>query len=401
MRIEAPAIDAGPAAEKAVLAGPPDPKALAAAAPLELSVARDWEDEAWDDFLITAPGGHHAQSSGWAFVKAIMGCRPVRVLARRNGEIVAGAQMLVKRVGPSAAVGYVPKGPAAREGESEAAGLVLKELKRAARQERVRLLLVQPSNRDTALAERLPSLGFAPSPFELSPTATCVIDLSRSEEELLAAMKQRKRYNLRLAQRRGVTVRAGDERDLDRFYRLHIATAQRQNFVVYPEHYVRRLWNAFARRGCARLMLAEHQGETVSGVLAIAFNDTVVYKVGGWSGVAAEVCPNELMHWSTMTWAKAAGYRWYDFDGIKSEGARAILRGEPLPDELKRSVTSFKLGFGSQPLLLPITYDCAPSPLLGWAYRSVVTRMLRSSWLRTAAYRWRTRAVTTSPRTDV
>jgi lipid II:glycine glycyltransferase (peptidoglycan interpeptide bridge formation enzyme) len=260
-----------------------------------------------------------------------------------------------------------------------------------AREENVRLLLLQPSGRDHALAEYLPEFGFSASPFELSPAATCVLDLTRNLDDLLADVSARKRYNLRLAQRKGVVIREGSERDLETFHRLLAATGRRQGFEVYSAEYFRCLWRTFSERGCVRLAFAECQGEAVSGQLSVAFNDTVINKMSAWSGAWGQLCPNELLQWTTIEWAKASGFRWYDFEGIPTEAAQALLRNEPLPARFANTVGSFKLGFGARPLLLPRTYDYVPGPVLRRVYRSMISKTARSPWLRNAAYRLRTR----------
>jgi lipid II:glycine glycyltransferase (peptidoglycan interpeptide bridge formation enzyme) len=328
----------------------------------------------------------------WARVKATMGYRAARVVVKRNRDIVAGAQMLMRRLGPVCAVGYVPKGPAALPGEATAVDLALQELQRIARREKVRLLLLQPAGRDDAMTERLSQFGFRASPFELSPTATCVLDLTCDLDDLYAGMTSGKRYNLRLAKRNGIVIREGSGNDLKTFYRLLAATGQRQRFSVYPEEYFQHMWRTFSERGCVRLSLAEFRGEAVSGQIAIAFNDTVINKMAAWSGAWGKYCPNELLHWTTIEWAKAAGFHWYDWEGIPPDAAQARLRNEPLPGRYTNSVVSFKLGFGGQPLLLPGTYDYAPNLSLRWAYRMAASKLVRSPWLRDAAYRLRTRA---------
>jgi lipid II:glycine glycyltransferase (peptidoglycan interpeptide bridge formation enzyme) len=268
---------------------------------------------------------------------------------------------------------------------------VLRKLQQVAKKEKVRLLLLQPSGRDHALAARLPEFGFSASPFELAPPATCVLDLTRSLDELLADATSRKRYNLRLARRKGVVVREGTEQDLETFYRLLVATGQRQGFEVYPAEYFQSMWRTFSERGCVRFSLAEYQGEAVSGQLAIAFNDTVINKMSAWSGAWGQLCPNELLQWTTIEWAKAAGFRWYDFEGIPAEAAQALLRREPLPARFANTVASFKLSFGARPLLLPGTYDYVPGPVLRRMYRLAISKAVRSPWLRDLAYRLRTR----------
>ena len=358
---------------------------------LRVVVSYQQDDPAWDDFLAQTQGGHHAQSSLWSQVKELMGYRAVRVLVLRHGRVVAGAQMLVRRVAWLGNVAYVPKGPLVADDDPEVTRLLLREMQHVAKSDQMRIFIVQPPDHDRELARRMPGFGFPASPVAIGPTATCVLDLTREVDDILATMKTRTRYNIRLASRKGIVVREGSENDLSEFYRTLVATGGRQQFSVYPEGYYRGMWRIFSQRDAIRLALAEYRGEVVSGQLAICFGDTVTNKMSAWSGRWAKCRPNELLQWSTIEWAKSLGFRRYDFDGIKTEAAEAVLRGESLPDRFKQTVTSFKLGFGSQPVLVPGAYDFVYSLPLRWAYRRIIAKIARSQRVRDTVYRLRTR----------
>ena len=105
---------------------------------LELRVDESLEAEAWDRFLERIPSGHHTQTSKWARVKATMGWRPLRVMAVRDDVIIAGAQLLVRRVPGLGAIGYIANGPAAAPTEEAAAEVVLDEVERVVRHRRIR-----------------------------------------------------------------------------------------------------------------------------------------------------------------------------------------------------------------------------------------------------------------------
>ena len=85
--------------------------------------------------------------------------------------------------------------------------------------------------------------------------------------------------------------------------------------------------------------------------------------------------PNEAVFWAAIQWAKAHGYRCFDFEGIDPAGARAVLRGEGLPESLQHSPDFFKLGFGGQVILYPEAYDQVHNPILRWVYRKASPRV--------------------------
>jgi lipid II:glycine glycyltransferase (peptidoglycan interpeptide bridge formation enzyme) len=280
--------------------------------------------------------------------------------------------MLIRSIPLAGAAGYVCRGPVCAEGYSNLAPLVVRELHTLARLRRVRYLAIQPPGDGDALAAELLGSGFWGSPFSMSqPTATVRMDLCKSHDALMAGMHSSTRRNVNKGLRSGIVVRRGTERDVSTFCRLLADTGRRQGFAPDDEEYISRLYRIFEPRGWLGLFLAEYNGEPVSAALTIAFGDTVYYKRGAWSGKHRELRPNEMMHWEMMRWAKAQGYSYYDFDGIKPECARAVLRGEPMPQELNRSVNSFKIGFGGRIVLLPSVYSYVYNPLLRKACRAI------------------------------
>lgn len=338
----------------------------------QVHIFRDAEHPDWDAFLAHTPGGHHAQTSLWAQVKARLGWEAARVIVTQKGRIVAGAQMLIRPLPLVGAVGYVPRGPVCAGEAPELVEVVLRELHRLARSCHVRYLAVQPPNDGHAFVRRLPGWGFRPSATEAAqPTATVLLDLTKDLDVLLADMHARTRYNIGLGLRRGVVVRQGAEGDLPAFCRLLAATGQRQGFAPEPEAYISGMYRILAPRGWIRLFIAEYRGEPVSAALAICFGDTVFYKRGAWSGLHGKHRPNEVMQWELVRWAKAQGYRAYDFEGIEPACARAVLRGEPIPEPLNGTVTSFKLGFGGRVALFPGVYDYVYNPFLRWTHHAM------------------------------
>lgn len=334
------------------------------------------ENPAWDAFLAEVPGGHYAQTSLWAQAKASHNWRPLRVAMTQEERIVAGAQMLTRPlpiVGVGA-IGYVPKGPVsvAHENSSELMRRVTDRLYQEAKAQGVQLLAVQPPRGNEAFTEYLAELGFRPSSRGM-PTATLLLDLCQSLDDILAQMKSKTRYNIRLAQRKGVSVREGTKDDLSTFYKLHMHTGQRQQFTSFEASYLVALWDLLEPHDHVKLFLANYQGEAISALLMIAFGDTVTYWRGGWSGRHGNLHPNEAAQWAAMRWAKAQGYRFYDLGGLDLDTARAAVRGEAPPTT--KSPSHFKLGFGGDVAFLPGACDYIYNPILRWSYTSVLPKI--------------------------
>jgi glycosyltransferase involved in cell wall biosynthesis/lipid II:glycine glycyltransferase (peptidoglycan interpeptide bridge formation enzyme) len=334
------------------------------------------DDPAWDAFLAAIPGGHHTQTSLWGRVKASLGWDVARVVVEREGRVVGGAQLLHRRVAPSVSVGYVHRGPVlAPEVDADEVGpLVVSELERIAGHLRVRHLSVQPYGRteETPLYLR-ERIGYHETHVEVAPRATVLVDVTRDPETILAAMHRGLRYNVRLSARKEITVREGTSVDLDSYYGMLLATAERQGFSPQPKRYFERMWHVLRPGGHVRLTLAEHDGVPVAGQIAVAFGDTVVNKLGVWSGEEGGRKPNEALHWDTLNWAHGRGYRHYDLEGIKLRIARAACRGEL--EASPGSVAGFKLRFGGDVVVMPPAHVHVPNRAVRFAYNELYPRI--------------------------
>jgi hypothetical protein len=129
-----------------------------------------------------------------------------------------------------------------------------------------------------------------------------------------------------------------------------------------------------------RLFVAGREGVPLSAATVTIFGDRVLFRHGGWfRSPEVEVArPNDILHWRIMQWAKASGYRIYDFGGFDRSAATAMKRGEPLSDEFRKTYSNFKLGFGGEPSLLPSAVWRAVPPLLrplqplaDWSFRAM------------------------------
>jgi lipid II:glycine glycyltransferase (peptidoglycan interpeptide bridge formation enzyme) len=338
---------------------------------IDVRVSEKERDPDWDAFVASVPCGHHVQTSLWGQVKATLGYRTKRVIAQDNGQIVAGGQILVRRLIPFVTIGYMPKGPVYPAGDLSLGENILDKLKRIVQTDHFQLLTVQPANDNSELPELFTGRGFRSSWLELAPTATILLDLAPDREQILAQMKRQTRQNIRRSEREGMTVREGTVADLPAFYQLHLMTSQRQKFKPYPEKYFARMWQVFSTQGLTSLILAEYQGTAVSALLLVLFGDTVIAKTLGWSGQYAERRPNDAVFWASIQWAKSHGYRCFDFEGIDRKGAELLVSGQPLPEELQHTPDFIKLGYGGKVALMPQSYYFVPSPLFRWPYHKV------------------------------
>jgi lipid II:glycine glycyltransferase (peptidoglycan interpeptide bridge formation enzyme) len=335
------------------------------------STGSDSEDAEWDAFVERTTGGHYAQTSMWAAMKARSGWRPIRIKVRNDGRIVAGAQMLIRTWRGIGGIGYAQKGPLL-DGTDVRADAVVDALRRVASQHRLRYVAVQPPINQVGIEPALWRAGYRSNPEIGTYHATVRLDLTRPTSELLARMRKSTRANVRRAQKRGIAVRDGERQDLDTLYRLLTAASRRKGFSIPPWDHFEHMWSTFASSGHMKLFVAEYEGEAVSAQLAIPFGDTLFTHVTAWSGEHASAMPNEALEWHAIAWAKEHGFRTYDFEGIDASIAARFER--PLCDEDRpviaadRMVTEYKLGYEREYARVPTAYEYVPNGALRWAY---------------------------------
>jgi lipid II:glycine glycyltransferase (peptidoglycan interpeptide bridge formation enzyme) len=348
-------------------------------------------DPEWDAFVANTPGGHHVQTSMWGRVKAGRGWTPIRVVARRSdGAIVGGAQLLVRPLPAKRAIAYVPKGPVTISQDPGLIDLIIAQIAQLARSQRVEHLTIQPANTGPDMTQALTKIGFVPTDAEVAPTASVQIDLTPDEATILARMKKNHRRYIRYGLRQGLRGRRGSREDLETFHRLLTATAHRQGFTPYPLSYFVSEWDILSAGDHIALFLVEYEGEPVSAQLVIGFGDTVFTKNSGWSGEHSRLGPNHVLEWTTMQWAKAAGYRIYDLEGIDAEAARVMAHGGHLTDEMRKKPFFWKLGFGGQVTLFPPAYVTVPNRLLRVLFLSMYPKVVNWKLTNRLLMRFRT-----------
>ena len=330
----------------------------------------------WNDVLATLPGRHLLQSWEWGEIKRQTGWWAHRLLFERQGVVVAAAQVLTRRLGRlPLAVQYAPKGPALDYSDPALTVAVLAALEDYARRSRAILLKMDPDVPDDTPAGRavrdlLRHRGWQASAEQVQFKNTALLDLASGEDAVLTGFKQKWRYNVRLAGRKGVTVRAGSEADLELFYRLYAETGRRDGFLIRPLSYYRGAWQTLLQgqgQVGGRLLLAAVGEETVAGLLIARFAATAWYLYGASGSHQREAMPNHLLQWEAMRWAIAQGCTTYDLWGAPT----ALVESDPL-----WGVWRFKEGFGARLASHIGAFDFAPSGLAYYLYTVAMPRVL-------------------------
>jgi lipid II:glycine glycyltransferase (peptidoglycan interpeptide bridge formation enzyme) len=331
------------------------------------------EDPEWDGLVWDVPDGHYTQTSLWARVKLVQGWRVFRILLKKADETIAGTQVFVRPVPLLGSIGYISKGPIFRVSDRELYRRCLQEIQKQLYARGVQYFALQPPDHGEELVPLLKEMGFEKSSQgDIEKPATILIDMSADPETILSTqIKHKKRNAIRRSQKTGLSYRQGTKADLEFFAQLHQKTGERNRFEVQSKKFFEFLWDVFEPRNQLALLIAEYEGEPLAASLVLAYKETAYgYRIG-WSGKHSNLRPNEGVIWSSILWAKAQGYRWFDFGGIDTRAAQAVLSGQELPNHLLNTYSEYKLHYTDQVVMYPETYEYFCNPLLGRLYRRV------------------------------
>ena len=309
------------------------------------------KSEAWDAFIAAHPQGSILQTSLWGQLKASFGWDWEIVtssVAPDSGALVLYRSLPLKL----GTLAYVPRGPVVDWQDEDAVAAILSAMQKAARRRRAWALWLEPELLDTPGARtQLQALGLKPTPRTIQPPRTIIVDIAPTEDEILAQMRSKTRYNIRLAGRKGVTVREGTLDDAVTFYKLITETGDRDTFGIHSEAYYHRVFELFlpARQppaGQAALLLAEVEGEPVAALVVFALGAKAWYIYGASSNRHREKMPAYALQWAAIRWAKARGCTLYDLWGIPDADRETLETQFTERHDGLWGVYRFKRGFG-------------------------------------------------------
>ncbi|GAB4541678.1 MAG: peptidoglycan bridge formation glycyltransferase FemA/FemB family protein [Anaerolineales bacterium] len=364
---------------------------------------------AWNQIISKLSNPHFLQTYEWGQVKAKYGWMPYYAVWTDDGKFsvvadyrplitercVAAALILKRQIlrsGMAArlSVLYAPKGPLMDWSNESLRTRVLNDLQSFAKGQGAIFLKIDPDvilGRGTPertadlsprhdVAEELSRRGWKFSAEQIQFKNTVVVDLSAAEEEIIMRMKSKTRYNIRLAEKKGVTVRVGGLEDLPMLYKMYAETSVRDGFVIRDENYYMTVWKNFMSNVSAleRLsvptcepLIAEVDGEPVAAIFLFLFSRRAYYVYGMSRSVHREKMPTYLLQWEAIKRAKAAGCSDYDLWGApnvfdESDSMWGVYR--------------FKEGLGGEVVRTLGAFDFAPNPFWYKLYADVMPRVL-------------------------
>ncbi len=279
----------------------------------------------YEDFVQSHPKGHFMQSRLWAGVKNSWKWEAV-VERDAEGRIIGSMAILIRKVpGLPASILYSPRGPVCDVHDRAVLESLLTGARELAKKHRGYVLKLDPdvSSSDTEFASLMEELGFHSKSksknfegiqprfvFRLYPEG-------RSEEEIMASFHQKTRYNIRVAVKKGVTVKIEGPEALPDFHRIMLETGVRDGFMIRSEGYFRQMMDCLGEH--VRLYMAYWEGQPVAGTLCMHYGDKVWYLYGASSNESRNVMPNYLLQWEMIRWALEKGCRVYDFRGVSGD----------------------------------------------------------------------------------
>lgn len=348
----------------------------------------------WNKLISQLPSPHFLQTWEWAQVKAKYGWEPIPFVWENSAAVmILKRRIPIRGFAARLSVLYAPKGPLLDWANASLRQRVLDDLQSFAKKQGAIFLKLDPdidlgtgipgadgSTEESGGAElqsELTRRGWVYSSDQIQFRNSVLIDLTASEEETLARMKQKTRYNVRLAEKKGVTVRAGTTDDLSMLYKMYAETSVRDGFVIRDEDYYQTVWKIFmahaqspipdSRFPSAIPLIAEVDNEPVAGLFLFMFAGRSYYVYGMSLEIHREKMPTYLLQWEAMRRAKSAGCAVYDLWGApetfdESDSMWGVYR--------------FKEGLGGRVVRTLGAWDYAPNKFWYKMYSEILPRVL-------------------------
>jgi len=252
-------------------------------------------------------------------------------------------------------IGYFPKGPMPDKKMTD-------ELMKLGREKRAIFIQLEPNvEKLSDQSATLPDL-LIPSHRPLFTKYTFMLDLTKSEEELMSIMHPKTRYNIRVAQKHGVIIAEDNsETAFQAYLKLSEETTNRQGFYAHDKHYHRTMWDTLRKADVAHLFTATYQGQTLAAWIIFVWGNTVYYPYGASSREHREVMAPNLLLWEIVRWAKARSLQYFDLWGA--------MGPNPDPRDPWYGFHRFKEGFKPRLVEYIGSYDLVITPFLYQLYR--------------------------------
>lgn len=301
---------------------------------------------------------HVIQSWKWGEFRKKMGLDLVRLGHFEGNKLISAYQLTFHAV-PffGQTIGYLPKGPAPDEA-------MVKALKDISVAKKAAFIKIEPLQQSSGQArDKLLRLGLIQSKKSLFTKYNFLIDLTKSEDQLLAAMHQKTRYNIGVARKKGVRVHESTKSaDFEIYLKLYFETTERQKYFGHTPAYHRLVWEILKPANMTRLLVARYQASgtrhkvPLVAWMLLNFGDTLYYPYGGSSTEYREVMASNLVAWEAIRLGKKMGLKTFDMWGALGPGVEG--------NDPWYGFHRFKAGYGGTHVEYVGTYDLVLKPAL-------------------------------------
>ena len=289
---------------------------------------------------------HILQSFEWGEFRKKLGLPLLRYGIFENDKLTKAFQLTLHKIPfTKSYVGYLPKGPTPDEQLADA-------LTQIAKEQNCAFIKLEPDIEKDQLSTLKTQLStsFHPSPKPLFTKYNYVLDLTPSEEDLLKNMHQKTRYNIRVAQKKGVVVEERlDDKAFEIYLDLYFQTTKRQNYFGHNKHYHQLVWKTLKETNMARLLIASYNKEPLTAWMLLNFKDTLYYPYGGSSTSHRDVMASNLVAWEAIKLGKKLGLKKLDLWGALGPNAN--------PKDPWFGFHRFKQGYGAKLVEYIGTFD--------------------------------------------
>ena len=292
------------------------------------------------------------QSYNWGEFKKGVGLKIFRLAVFEERKIIFAGQIIKRELPLGNSYLYLPRGPIfsnklSEEKKQKTLDLFLKEVEKIAKKEDSVFLKIEPSFTDNKIID-YEKKGFRKSAC-VQPPDTVMVELEKSEEEILKEMHHKTRYNIRLAERKGVKVEFSENpEEVDKFFELTKFVNEREGICCFSKNYYQKMVEEFKKDGNIFFAKGIYQGKTIVINLLISYGDTVVYNHGASANEYRNVMAPHLVQWETIKKAKKESYKYYDFRGIAPTDN---------PKHKWAGITRFKKGYSNKVVSCEGAYD--------------------------------------------
>jgi len=297
-------------------------------------------EAAWESFLAQRSEANFLQSWKWSEFHQKLGKKTFAV-GLFDDDLQLGAALSVKEEAKRGKYLTVAGGPLLDWQNAEHLQVMFDALRELAKQEGCQFIRIRPQEIDSLeLRQTVKQFGLQESPMHLTADLTLQLDLTKSEEEILADMRKNTRYEVRRVEKVGVEVRQSeDPAEIQVFYDQQLEVAKRHNFVPFSYQFLHEQFTTFAQDGQARLFHSYHEGKLLATAFILFYHQEAVYHYGVSTADNDRLPGSYACQWEAIKWAKAQGGLRYNFWGIAPQDQTTHRFA---------GVSVFKRGFGGQ-----------------------------------------------------